>query len=489
MNGLSDNFKFLGDLTLFLSPEGNIRNVNKSLFNFLQYSEEQMIGQSVHLILPDYDLSPITLEHTDYQPYLQTPVISQSGQSIPVEVSASAIRDPQQGLIGIWLLVILTAASDPGHVTLRDLEQRYRSMTDHALDAVIVMSPEGMIIEWNARAEIEFGWAEAEAVGKDLSELIIPFVYREHHKRGLNRFMTTGEGRILNKRLELSALHRDGHEFPVELTVSPIRWGGSYLFSAFVRNISERKQAEQALVLAKEHAEAGAKAKSEFLATISHELRTPLNGIVGMTDLLSDTPLTPEQAEYVDYLQQSEKALLSVINDVLDYSKIESGYTELHEKPFELKACIFETFDLLTPAAREKQLEMTADIDPRIAPVLTGDPGRLRQVLINLVGNAVKFTRDGNIHIDVRLLEQAQKNWKLKFTVQDTGIGIPAGLADRLFEPFYQMDSSYTRQHGGTGLGLAICKKLVEFMGGEIWLENTSGQGAAFSFTVVLTSA
>ncbi|WP_052476234.1 ATP-binding protein [Cohnella kolymensis] len=401
-------------------------------------------------------------------------------------VSASAIRDKNDNIIGIWLLLNEAEGSGIDGLTLRNLEQKYRAMTDNALDAVVVMNSEGFVMEWNARAEIEFGWRESEAVGRQLSELIIPQMYREQHKCGLMRFLNTGEGRILNKRLELTALHRDGHEFPIELTVSPINWGNTYLFSAFVRNITDRKNAEKELILAKERAETGAKAKSEFLAMMSHEIRTPLNGIIGMTHLLKETMLTKEQQQFVEYLEKSENALLSIITDVLDYSKIEAENVDFIDEPFILKACIEGTLELFSLSAREKQLEMSYEIDPQIPETVMGDVGRLRQVLINLVGNAVKFTSDGAIHIHAELLEQNRDHLNLKITVRDTGIGIPKELAGKLFEPFYQLDSSITRKYGGSGLGLAICKRLVQRMGGNIWLEENALPGAAFSFTVVL---
>lgn len=483
---MGDNVNFLGDITIFLSPEGVIQNVNKSIFNLLQYTEEKLTGKPVHEILPEFDLKPLMAGENNYLSFTDTKLLNRHGEVLPIAVSASAIRDHHHNLIGIWLLLNEAEENERNRVTLRDLEQRYRAMTDNALDAVIVMNSQGFVIEWNARAEIEFGWQATEAVGRELSELIIPLVYREQHKRGLMRFLNTGEGRILNKRLELTALHRDGHEFPVELTVTPISWGNKFLFSAFVRNITERKNAEKELVLAKETAEAGARAKSEFLAMMSHEIRTPLNGIIGMTNLLRETVLTSEQEEFVDYLEKSENALLSVITDVLDYSKIESENVQLISEPFSLKVCIAGTLELFSLSAREKQLEMSYVIDPRIPETLIGDVGRLRQVLINLAGNAVKFTNHGSIHIHAEMLEQHKDTMKLKFTVQDSGIGIPKELAAKLFEPFYQLDSSNTRKYGGTGLGLAICKKLVQRMGGDIWLEDDTLPGAAFAFTVVL---
>jgi two-component system, sensor histidine kinase len=485
---VSESINILGDITIFISPDYSIKNVNKSIFNFLQYTEDQLIGKPIHFILPEYNLD--LLLTMDYLPFRDTEILNQNGDRIPMAVSASAIRNEQQQLMGIWILINHTESYSQFRVTLRDLERRYRALTDHALDAVIMMNSTGMITEWNKRAEVEFGWLAKEAVGQNLGDLIIPLEYRRHHARGLEHFIRTGEGRILNKRLELNALHRDGHEFPIELTVTPIQWGRTYLFSAFVRNITKRKEAEQELIRAKEIAEAGTKAKSEFLATISHEIRTPLNGIIGMTNLLQETALSPEQEEYINYLIKSEEALMSVINNVLDYSKIEAGNEVLAVEAFELRACILETFDLFSPANQEKQLDMSYSIDPAIPPVLLGDLGRLRQVLINLVGNAVKFTERGGINVDASLSEEnLDGSLILEFSIRDTGIGIPKELAGKLFEPFSQLDSSNTRKFGGTGLGLAISRKLIRLMGGDIWLEDNELPGAKFMFTVKLMRA
>ncbi len=371
------------------------------------------------------------------------------------------------------------------NVSLEDMVNRFQTMKDTALDAIIVINSDGVIVEWNGQAEQHFGWTELEAVGRDLSELIIPQSFREKHKEGFRRFLQTGDSRILNKRIELTAVHRDGNEFPVELTVSAIKWADTYLFSAFVRDITQRKFTEWELIQAKELAEAAARAKSRFLATMSHEIRTPLNGIIGMTHLLADTPLNPEQREYVDFLLKSENTLLSLISDILDFSKIESEVIDLTEKRFILQSCIAETFELLSIFAREKKLKLVYTIRPDVPSVLIGDAPRLKQILTNLVGNAIKFTQTGGVSITVEKLLQYTDGVKLKFIVKDTGIGIPQDKVKQLFQPFSQLDSTLTGKNSGTGLGLAICKNLVQLMGGEIGVEPSENTGATFVFTIV----
>ncbi len=244
------------------------------------------------------------------------------------------------------------------------------------------------------------------------------------------------------------------------------------------------KRVNKDLLVAKENAEKASRAKGEFLAVMSHELRTPMNAIVGMTSLLMDTKLNTEQRDFAETIHNSSDSLLNLINDILDFSKIESGKLELEEEPTNLFNCIEESLDLLAMAASEKWLNLTYHIDPDVPWIIHGDRVRLRQVMVNLLSNAIKFTEEGEILIKLEKTGETKKGVELKFSVIDSGIGIPSDKIGILFQDFTQVDVSITRQFGGTGLGLAICKRLVETMGGKIWVESEVGKGSVFHFTI-----
>jgi signal transduction histidine kinase/CheY-like chemotaxis protein len=297
---------------------------------------------------------------------------------------------------------------------------------------------------------------------------------------------------------------KSGRKYHLHVEIQPVRGANGELehFIAVETDITARVETENQLRRAKTEADDASHAKSEFLASMSHEIRTPMNGVIGMTSLLMDTPLNGEQRDYVNTIRTSGEALLTIINDILDFSKIESGKMELEHSPFELSLCLEEALDLFAMQASAKRLELGYYIAPDVPVSLRGDATRLRQVIVNLVNNAVKFTPSGSVSVEVRRavrppespgfdsgIVSAPERLALEIAVRDTGIGVAADRVDRLFKAFTQVDSSTTRKYGGTGLGLAISRRLCQLMGGDIRVQSTRGQGTEFIFTIQVEPA
>ena len=413
----------------------------------------------------------------------------------------AAIWRQTLGLAGLqaagftWLLLGLPVGGLLAFRRMRgqgDLIRKLTQAIEQSRSGVLILGPDRRIEHVNSGLCAITGWRRAELAGQPAHLLTSGDAPLEEI------FAATAAGRtwrgeILNRR-------KDGGTYPAHAVVSPVfeRTGRLAHIIWVVEDVSERKQAEAALVYAKERAEAGERAKGQFLAMMSHEIRTPLNGIIGFTSLFLDTTLTAEQREYLQTIRASGEALLELTNDVLDFSKIDAGRLRLELHPCDPRECAESAFEVLAARAAEKNLELLHHVEPGVPAAVLADADRLRQVLINLVGNAIKFTPAGEVEVAVRGESPGgsgpseagtARTWRLVFTVRDTGIGIAPETRDRLFKPFSQIDTSFTRKYGGVGLGLVISRSLVQMMGGDVTVESALGQGATFTFSVVAVEA
>jgi PAS domain S-box-containing protein len=383
-------------------------------------------------------------------------------------------------------------AAETELISYRDhLEERVAMATTEvqaivktAVNGVISIDASGAIRVFNPAAERLFGWQASEVLGKNVS-ILMPEPFATEHDRYIQRFLDTQQGKILGIEREVVAQRKDGTLFPANLAVGHgIISDDRHIFVGFIADISLQKQAEQELRQAKEAAEAAAKAKANFLANMSHEIRTPMNTVIGFAEVvLQKHDLSKESREHIGIILSSARHLLNVINDILDFSKIEAGKVELESVCFSLPAAMQETLQTIGLRATEKGLKLDLQIDPALPEFFSGDPNRLRQVVLNLVGNAVKFTEAGQIIVSI---EKADGDAMVHFAISDTGIGMTPEQTEKIFESFSQADTTTSRRFGGTGLGTTISKQIVEMMGGRIWVDSQLGEGATFHFTIHL---
>lgn len=372
---------------------------------------------------------------------------------------------------------------------LKDSESQLRATISTALDGIVIIDAFGAIVEFNPAAEKIFGYERTAVIGRNMGDLIVPERHRSDHLQGLKDFTEAGIGPVLGQRIEIEGLRADGVRFPLELSVSVAKGGNDPIFIGYMRDITDEKARAAALESALEEAEVAGQAKASFLAMMSHEIRTPLNAVLGILNLLRKTQLDSGQSRYIATARESAEALLQIINDILDFSKLEAGKLGLEQGAFELRPAINSVWDLMAPHAREKGLTLTIQVAAETPDIVRSDAGRIRQVLLNLVGNAVKFTEKGEITIAVTPLELTADDVLLRFSVQDTGIGIPPEKLSLLFSKFTTLDPSYSRRHEGTGLGLAISREIVELMGGQINVSSDPGKGTKFWFDLPLSLA
>jgi PAS domain S-box-containing protein len=345
--------------------------------------------------------------------------------------------------------------------------------------AIAVLDEHRSVRSVNQAFETLFGYAAAEVVGAGIDRLIVPESLRSESS-DLETRVRGGEV----VRVELERMHKDGRRIQVRLSAAAVQAAADGALVALYEDISDRKAAEAAMREARDLAERVARARSAFLANMSHEIRTPMNAVLGFVELVLDTELASEQRRALELVRTSSEALLTILNDILDYSKIEAEHLELELIPFDLPKVVHATATLLAVRAREKHLELTVDVPPDVPQMVRGDPTRVRQVLMNLIGNAIKFTEQGEVDVSASVIQRDGGGAAVQFHVRDTGIGIPEEQLGTIFKEFTQADASMTRRYGGTGLGLAISRRLVALMGGELAVTSEVGRGSEFSFTL-----
>jgi PAS domain S-box-containing protein len=482
--------------------QGNCTFLNAAAARILQIRSEDALGRNMH-VLTHYrraDGSPYPVEEcpiyrafrTGQNCRVDNEVFWRSdGTSFPVEYSSFPIIEEGQVQGAVVTFSDITDRKRTEDA-LRFSETRYQRIAANVPGMVyqFVMHPDGSVaFPFVSEGSRElYGIEPADIMANALMLLgIIHPDDREEFAASVAESARTMEswqwaGRYLH--------HRTGEYRWIEGASRPQREpNGDILWDGLLFDITHRKIAETELRAAKEEAEAATVAKSQFLATMSHEIRTPMNAVIGMTGLLLDTPLTSEQREYAQVIQESGDALLTIINDILDYSKIEAGQLELEQQPFDVRDVVEASLDLISTRAAEKGLELAYVLQPDTPEAVRGDVTRLRQILVNLLSNAVKFTEQGEVVLTLSSEPLTSKRYDLHFTIRDTGIGIPPDRMDRLFRSFSQVDSSTTRRYGGTGLGLVICKRLCDLMGGRIWVESVVDQGSTFHVVLPLDIA
>ena len=407
------------------------------------------------------------------------------------------------GFVGILLLTFirrtfllerqeLVSAREEAE-SARDEKAEYLTrIIDAAVDGLITITEKGVIQTFNPACVRIFGYTAEEAIGQNV-KMLMPEPYQSAHDGYLADSTADSSLRVIGKGRQLLGRRKDGTIFPIDLAVSEIHLQGKRIFSGLVRDITEHKLNEervekytQEIEQARDEAERATRLKSEFLANMSHEIRTPMNGIIGMTNLLLDCDLNVTQRGYAETVIHSAEALLQIINDILDFSKIEAGKIDLEHISFDMQLLCEEICELMQYKATEKDLEMLLQYPVGMPRFVKGDPGRVRQILLNLISNAIKFTEKGHVLLCVKQIEGTIGKTGFRFEIQDTGMGIPADKTDYIFNKFSQADGSTTRKFGGTGLGLAICKELTRLMEGDVGVTSVYGEGSNFWFHILL---
>ena len=465
------------------TPEGNIISMNHALVRMFGCESEE---EAIKIPADQFHSDPQRRDEltrrlrtegsvTDFEILIRR----QDGSEFWTSSNVHAVVDEEGKIVYLDGIVSDISERKQAEEELLRSERRYRELFNSISDFVYTHDLEGRFLSINPVAAASLGYTPDELMGRPVADFMAPRYQQDFYDEYLPRIRK--EGRFDGIFIFVA---KDGVEHCIELrNVVVEREGFNPYVSGSARDITERVWAEKELLKAKEAAEAASKAKSTFLANMSHEIRTPMNAIMGMTSLVLDTDLDDEQREFLETVQTSSHHLLDVINDILDISRIEAGKAELEEVVFSPRASLDQVMKILSLQAEGKGLNLTYRVRPEVPEAVVGDAGRLRQVIFNLVNNAIKFTEKGQVEVEVGVDSLSEDEVVLGFRVADTGVGIPPDKLDEIFDPFAQADSSMTRKYGGTGLGLAISREWVRMMGGEIWVESEPERGSTFSFT------
>jgi two-component system sensor histidine kinase/response regulator len=471
------------------APDGVIVTWNRGAERLFGYRAEEVIGKSAALILPPdkADLFPRVTERLKRGETIsqwEVECVGKHKDGIEVSLSLSPIPNAAGQLAAVSAIARDVAATKKAEHDLRASEKRYRLLFERNQAGILCTTPQGRILDCNGALATMLGYdSPADLLGRNATDF---YCRSEARKHMLHELMS--QNALTN--LEVELRRKDDSRFWVIANMTVVEHDSdAVVIESTLLDITYRKRVEAQLREAKEAAEAASQTKSEFLANMSHEIRTPMNGVIGMTELLLDTPLTPEQREYLSIVAASGRSLLAIINDVLDFSKIEAHKLDLHNSSFDLRSNIDTTLQEFRLRAAQKELRLACHIEPDVPARVVGDPVRIRQILVNLVGNAIKFTGHGGVTVRVSRVGQAEGSIDLQLSVSDTGMGIAPEKQKVIFDPFTQADNSTTRQFGGTGLGLAITVQLVGLMGGTVRLESEVGKGSTFHVTVRLGAA
>lgn len=460
----------------------NICLVNDAALKMTGYTSAEAIGRDAAFLVPEHQKKDAfyailnRLESGQNFGPFETVLLHKDGTPVPVAIFYYGARNEEGKLIGV------VKAARP--LAFTDHEGRFRLVFEAAPNGMLMVDRDGRIVMINSRVESLFGYTREELIGRELA-FIAPKRFHAATQKIEGEFVELPWTDAMSKGIDLFALKKDGSELPIEIGINPIDLDSGSLVLLSVLDLTERKRNED-LIEARDRAINLSQMKTAFVANISHELRTPLSGILGMNELLLGMELSAEQLEIAEAIRDSSQALLRIVNDVLDIAKIEAGKVALSSEKLSISDVVHQSLRVVNEAAKAKNIKLVSTVDQCLPAYLIGDPERIKQILINLLGNAVKFTSQGQVSLEATCEQDDDKTISVRFTVRDTGAGMDGEKLKALFRPFSQVAETYTGRSIGTGLGLSICKSLVEAMDGRIGVDSVKGSGSVFWFVIPL---